>query len=85
MADKAALREVKATQARLSTPSRLLERAQNWITEGSVGHKHAAATRLQAAQRSKKAREEVEKKKKAEAASGRGGAARKARPHTAHN
>lgn len=84
VADKAALKEQKATRALLHEPSRLVARAEAWLTEGSVGNRHAAATKLQAAQRSKKAREEVmEKKKKASEAGGR--SARKARPRSSHN
>ena len=83
---KTMLREVKATQAELSKPSRLEARAAGWLHEGSVGSKHAAAAKLQAAQRGKKAKKEVEKKraekKVADAAKGR---ASRPRPRTAHN
>ena len=87
VADKGALREQVATQALLEEPSRLITKAEAWLVEGSVGNLHAAATKLQAAQRSKKAREDLEKKKKADAekngGGGKGGRG-KARPRTAH-
>jgi len=61
--DKSALREQRQTQAKLLVPSKLVERAENWLIDGSVGSQHAAAAKLQAAQRGKKAREQTQKKK----------------------
>ena len=63
VADKSALREQRQTQAKLLVPSKLVERAENWLIDGSVGSQHAAAAKLQAAQRGKKAREQTQKKK----------------------